>query len=328
MRQNRSVPGPLVVVTRPVAREAIDLLRTRCEVRVLDGADDRPLPTPDELIPAVRDAEIVYTLPANPLTRAVIDAAPKLRLIATMGTGYDNVDVAAARARKIPVTYAPNILNDTTADGAFALLLSTARRLPEAERFLRAGKFRGWTPFLFLGHDVFEKTLGIVGMGRIGRAVGRRATGFRMSIVYSDARRNEEAERELGARYVSFEELLAEADFVSLHVPLLPETRHLIDERALRKMKRTAVLINTSRGPVVDEAALARALRERVIAAAGLDVYEREPEVHPDLLSLENVVLLPHIVSASPETRRRMALRAVENVFAFLDGRPLLDPVP
>jgi glyoxylate reductase len=322
------MPAPLVVMTRPVAREAIDLLRQRCEVRVLDGGSERPLPTADELTRAVRDAEIIYTLPANPLTRDVISAAPRLRLIVTMGTGYDNIDIAAARERGVPVTYAPNILNETTADGVWALLLATARRVPESERFLRAGKYRGWTPFLFLGRDVYGQTLGIVGMGRIGRAVARRARGFAMSIVYSDARRNEDAEREVDARFVSFEELLTMSDFVSLHTPLLPETRHLIDGAALRKMKRSAVLINTSRGPVVDEAALARALKEGVIAAAGLDVFEKEPEVHPELMKLENCVLLPHIASASEETRRRMALRAVENLFAFLDGKPLLDPVP
>lgn len=319
---------PLVVMTRPVAPEAIELLRTRCEVRVLEGADTRPLPTVDELIPAVREAEIIYTLPASPLTKAVLDAAQRLRLVVTMGTGYDNIDVAAAKARGIPVTFAPGILDETTADGVFGLLLATARRMPEAERFVRAGRWRGWAPGQFLGHDVYGKALGIVGMGRIGRAVARRAMGFRMSILYHDVRRSEDAEREFKARFVTLDELLGTADFVSLHVTLSPETRHLIDERALAKMKRSAILINASRGPVVDESALARALKAGVIAGAGLDVFEQEPEVHPDLLGLDNAVLLPHIASASEETRRRMALRAVENVFAFLDGKPLLDPVP
>lgn len=322
------MPKPLAVMTRPAAREAVELLRTRCEVRVLDGGEAKPLPTADELIPAVRDAEILYTLPANPITKEVIDAAARLRLIVTMATGYDNIDVAAAKARGVPVSFAPGILDETTADGTFGLLLATARRIPEAERFLRAGKYRGWTPFLFVGQDVYGKTLGIVGMGRIGRAMARRAMGFRMRIIYHDVRRNEEAEREFGARLVSLDELLRTADFVTLHVTLTAETRHLIDGAALAKMRRTAILINASRGPVVDEAALARALREGVIAGAGLDVFENEPAVHPDLLSLDNAVLLPHIASASEETRRRMALRAVENVFAFLDGKPLLDPVP
>ena len=319
---------PRVVMTRPVAKEAIDLLRTRCEVRVLEGGEAKPLPTVAELVGAMREAEIAYTLPAHPFTKEVIDAATKLRLIVTMGTGYDNIDVVAARSRSIPVTYAPGILDETTADGTFGLLLATARRIPEAERYLRAGKWRGWGPGQFVGHDVHGKTLGIVGIGRIGRAVARRARGFDMRILYHDIRRNEDVERELGARFVPLDELLGEADFVSLHVTLTPETRHLIDERALAKMKRGAILINASRGPVVDEAALARALRDGVIAGAGLDVFEREPAVDRDLLRRDNAVLLPHIASASEETRRRMALRAVENVFAFLDGKPLLDPVP
>jgi len=249
-------------------------------------------------------------------------------MIATMGTGYDNIDVGAAKERGIPVTFAPGILDETTADGVFALLLATARRLGEAERFVRAGKFRGWTPTMFLGRDVHHATLGVVGMGRIGRALSRRAKGFAMRILYTDALRNEDAERELGATFVPLDQLLRESDFVTLHVPLLPETRHLIDREALRKMKPTAVLINSSRGPVVDEKALAEALRERVIAGAGLDVYEREPAVEPALLELENVVLLPHIASASEATRTRMAVRATENILAFLDGKPLLDPVP
>ena len=190
------------------------------------------------------------------------------------------------------------------------------------------GKYRGWTPFLFLGNDVHRSTLGIIGMGRIGRAVARRAKGFEMTLLYTGARRNEDAEGELGARYVTLDELLAQSDFVSLHTPLLPETRHLIDAAALRKMKRPAVRINTSRGPVVDERALAEALRDGVIAAAGLDVFEREPAVDELLLEQENAVLLPHVASASEATRRRMAMRAAENILAFLDGKPLLDPVP
>jgi len=316
-----------IVVTRPVAEDALALLRPRGEVRV--GPAEPPIPTADEVARMIADADVVYTLPANPLTGDAIRGATRLRMIATMGTGYDNIDVGAARARGIPVTFAPGILDETTADGAFALLLAAARRLGEAERFLRAGKYRGWTPFMFTGQDVNHAALGIVGMGRIGRAVARRAKGFAMTILYHDARRNEDAERELDATFVAgLDDLLARSDFVSLHVPLLPETRHLMNAERLRKMKRTAVLINTSRGPVVDERALADALREGVIAGAGLDVYEREPAVEPALLALENVVLLPHIASASERTRTRMAVRAAENIVAFLDHKPLLDPVP
>jgi lactate dehydrogenase-like 2-hydroxyacid dehydrogenase len=315
-----------IVVTRPVAEEALALLRPRAEVTV--GPADPPLPTREEVRSLVRDADVVYTLPANPLDAEAIRGAAKLRMIATMGTGYDNIDVAAARERKIPVTYAPGILDETTADVAFGLILAAARRFGEAERTLRAGKWKGWAPGQFLGQDVHHATLGIVGMGRIGRQVARRAKGFEMRVIYHDERRNDQAERELGVTYVPLDQLFHEADIVSIHVPLVPTTRHLIDADALRKMKRTAVLINTSRGPVVDERALAEALREKVIAAAGLDVYEREPQVEPLLLELENVVLLPHIASASERTRTRMAVRAAENIVAFLDGKPLLDPVP
>ena len=316
-----------IVVTRPVAEEALSLLRPRADVVV--GPNEPPVPTAEEVGRMIGDADVVYTLPANPVTGDAIRGAKRLRMIATMGTGYDNIDVAAAKERGVPVTFAPGILDETTADGAFALLLATARRLGEAERFLRAGKFRGWTPFMFTGQDVHHAVLGIVGMGRIGRAVTRRARGFAMSVIYHDARRNEEAERELDATFVaSLDDLLARSDFVSLHVPLLPETRHLIDAERLRKMKRSAILINTSRGPVVDERALAHALKDGVIAGAGLDVYEKEPAVEPALLERENALLLPHIASASMRTRTRMAMRAAENIVAFLDGKPLLDPVP
>jgi glyoxylate reductase len=316
-----------IVVTRPIAEEALAILRSKGDVAV--GPGEPPIPTVEEVARMIAGADIVYTLPANPVSGHAIRAAKALRMIATMGTGYDNIDVAAAKARGIAVTFAPGILDETTADGAFALLLATARRLGEAERFLRAGKYRGWTPFMFTGQDVHDATLGIVGMGRIGLAVARRAQGFAMRVLYHDARRSHGAEQELGATYVeNLDDLLARSDFVSLHVPLLAETRHLINADRLRKMKRTAILINTSRGPVVDEKALAEALKQGIIAGAGLDVYEREPAVEPALLELDNAVLLPHIASASERTRTRMAVRAAENIRAFIDGEPLLDPVP
>jgi len=316
-----------IVVTRPDVDDARAILLPKGDVAV--GPGEPPIPTADEVGRMIAEADIVYTLPANPVSGDAIRGAKKLRMIATMGTGYDNIDVAAAKERGIPVTFAPGILDETTADGAFALLLATARRLGEDELFLRAGKYLGWTPFMFTGQDVHGATLGVVGTGRIGLAVARRAHGFAMHVLYHDARRNLGAEQEIGATYVdSLDDLLARSDFVSLHVPLLAETRHLMDADRLRKMKRTAILINTSRGPVVDEKALAQALKEGVIAGAGLDVYEREPAVEPALLELENAVLLPHIASASERTRTRMAVRAAENIRAFIDGEPLLDPVP
>ncbi len=315
-----------IVVTRPVPEEALALLRPRADVVV--GPAEPVLPSAREMRALAGDADILYTLPGCRVDAEVLAAAPKLRMIATLATGYDSIDVDAAKARGIPVTYAPGILDETTADGAFALLLATARRLGEAERFLRAGKYEGWTPFMFLGRDVHHATLGIVGMGRIGWQMARRAKGFEMRILYFDERRNEQAEHALGVTYVPLDQLLREADIVSLHVPLMDSTRHLIDAASLRTMKKDAILINTSRGPVVDERALAEGLRDGVIAAAGLDVFEREPEVEPLLLELENVVLLPHIASASGSTRTRMAVRAAQNILAFLDGAPLLDPVP
>lgn len=313
-------------MVRPIPEEALALLRPRAEVVV--GPADPPVVSPEEMRALAAEADVLYMLPVGRVDAAVMDAAPKLRMIATLATGYDSIDVAEARERGIPVTYAPGILDETTADGAFGLLLATARRFGEAERFLRAGRFHGWTPGMFLGQDVHHATLGIVGMGRIGGQLARRARGFEMRVLYYDERRNDRAERELGVTYAPLDRLLADSDFVSLHVPLMPSTRHLINAAALKKMKRTAVLINTSRGPVVDEGALAVALRDGVIAAAGLDVFEKEPNVHPLLLELENVVLLPHVASASAPTRTRMAVRAAHNILAFLDGKPLLDPVP
>src|SRR5207237_4550531 len=204
---------------------------------IVVAPDEPPIPTADEVMRLIADAEVVYTLPANPVNGDAIRGAKRLRMIATMGTGYDNIDVGAAKERGIPVTFAPGILDETTADGAFALLLATARRLGEAERFLRAGKYRGWTPFMFTGQDVHHATLGVVGMGRIGRALARRSKGFSMTILYHDARRNEDAERELAATFVpSLDDLLARSDFVSLHVSLVPDTRHLSDAIRLPRL--------------------------------------------------------------------------------------------
>lgn len=319
-----------ILLTRPLPEEPLESLRQAATLEVLSGTDDRPIPSEAELIDAVRsaDPEILFTLPAHPVTSQVIAAGNRLRLIATMGTGFDNIDVGAAKARGIVVSNAPGVLDETVADLTFGLLLATARRIPEAERFLRDGKYLGWTPFLFAGADVHGRTLGIVGLGKIGRAVARRARGFGMRTLYtSRGPVDASVEADLGCQRVALSQLLAESDFVSLHVPLTEETRHLIDARALAAMKRTSVLINTSRGPVVDEAALAEALRQGTIAGAGIDVFEREPAVHPDLLAAPNAVLLPHIGSASAETRRRMAARAVENILAFLQRGEVLDRV-
>jgi glyoxylate reductase len=255
-------------------------------------------------------------------------ATPGLKVVANVAVGYNNIDVAAARRRGVVVTNTPDVLTETTADFAFTLLMAAARRVVEADRYARSGRWTTWKWDLLWGADIHGKTLGVVGFGRIGRAVARRGLGFGMRVLYYDTvRADPAAERELNATAVDLETLLREADFVSLHTLLSPETRHLIDERTLRLMKKTAVLVNAARGPVVDEAALARALSEKWIAGAGLDVFEDEPRIHPDLLGLDNVTLAPHIASASGETRIAMAALAVRNCLAVLEGKPPLTPV-
>jgi glyoxylate reductase len=259
----------------------------------------------------------------------VFAAAPTVKVVANVAVGYNNIDVAAARRRGVVVTNTPDVLTETTADFAWALLMATARRVVEADQFARSGQWQRWQWDLLWGADINGKTLGVVGFGRIGRAVAHRALGFNMRVLYQDAvRADVGVERELRASRMDLEPLLAEADFVSLHTPLLPETKHLINERTLKLMKKSAVLVNASRGPVVDEAALVRALKEGWIAAAGLDVFEEEPRVHPGLVPLKNVVLAPHIASASFDTRLAMATLAVRNCLAVLDGKPALTPVP
>ncbi|MCM8815819.1 MAG: NAD(P)-binding domain-containing protein, partial [Candidatus Omnitrophica bacterium] len=246
--------------------------------------------------------------------------APDLEVISNLAVGYNNIDVEAATRRKIVITNTPGVLTDATADLAWALLFSVARRVVEADRFTRDGKFRGWLPDLFLGMEITGKTLGVVGAGRIGSNFARKAKCFSMRILYYDKKRNYQLEQDTRALFVDLETLLKESDFISLHVPLLPETRHLIGERELALMKKTAILINTSRGPVVDEKALANALKEKKIWGAGLDVYENEPVIEPELISLDNVVLLPHIASATFETRTKMGIMAAENILAFFRG--------
>jgi glyoxylate reductase len=282
-----------------------------------------------ELIRRLRDCHGLICHIISTVDEDVLAAAPNLRVVANVAVGYNNIDVAAARRRGVVVTNTPDVLTETTADFTWALLMAVARRVVEADHYVRSGQWRAWKWDLLWGHDVHGKTLGILGFGRIGRAVARRARGFAMRVLYHDTVRPEPAvEQELGAAFVARETLLREADFVTVHTPLLPETRHLIDEAALRAMKPTAILINAARGPIVDEAALVRALREGWIAGAGLDVFEEEPKIHPGLLPLTNVVLAPHIASASHDTRLAMALLAVRNCVAVLQGQPPLTPVP
>ena len=312
-----------VLVTREIPEAGL---------RPLEGYDLTVLseapPGRDELLEAARGAAGVLSNVTEKIDAEFMDAAgDNLKVVANMAVGYDNIDVGAAKERGIVVTNTPGVLDETTADTAFMLLLAAARRLGESERILRAGDWHWWGPKLFVGVDVWGKTLGVVGMGRIGQAVAKRGRGFGMEILYHNRSRKEEIEKELGTRYVGLDELLETADFVSVHTPLTEETRHLIGREELDRMKPTAVLINTSRGPVVDEEALADALAEGRIFAAGLDVYEEEPKVHPKLLERENAVLAPHIGSGSRETRDGMAVLAAENVVAVLSGREPKTPV-
>ena len=314
-----------ILVTREIPEAGLRVLEEAgFDVTVLSEAP----PARDELLAAARGAEGVLSTVTETVDGEFMDAAGDgLRVVANMAVGYDNVDVGAAEERGVVVTNTPGVLDETTADVAFMLLLAAARRLGEAERALRAGEWEWWGPKLFMGPDVWGKRIGIIGLGRIGQAVARRARGFGMEIVYHNRSRKEEAERELGARRMELDELLETSDFVSIHTPLTEETRHLISAEELGKMKPRAVLVNTSRGPVVDEAALAEALAAGSIFAAGLDVYEEEPKVHPKLLERENVVLAPHIGSGSIETRDAMAVLAAENIRAVLRGEPPKNPV-
>jgi glyoxylate reductase len=258
----------------------------------------------------------------------VLAACPCLKVVSNVAVGYNNVDIAAARRRGVVVTNTPDVLTETTADFAWALLMAAARRVVEADHYARSDQWDSWKWELLWGVDIHGKTLGIVGFGRIGRAVARRAQGFGMRVLYYDTvRADAAAERELNATAVDLETLLRGADFVSLHTLLSPETRHLINERTLRLMKKTAILINAARGPVIDEAALVKALSEEWIRGAGLDVFEAEPTIHPGLRALRNVTLAPHIASASHETRVGMATLAVRNCLAVLEGKPPLTPV-
>lgn len=317
---------PRVLLMHPVLDPAPRLLE--------EAADVVPFPEGEQLTEAaVRRAaegcQGILSQVMDPIGEEVL-STPGLNIVSNVAVGYDNIDVQAASRHGVLVTNTPGVLTDTTADFAFALLMAAGRRVVESDRFLRAGRFQGWAIDMMLGQDLQGATLGLVGVGRIGGAVARRARGFDMKILYTDAvALPAEVEQDLGATRVELDRLLEEADFVSLHVPLTPETRHLISSDQLRRMKPTAVLVNTSRGPVVDEKALAAALREGEIFGAGLDVYEQEPQVHPDLLDLENVVLAPHIASASGRTRSKMCEMAVRDLIAGLRGeRPqnLLNP--
>jgi glyoxylate reductase len=316
---------PRILISRALPEEVIARARSRADVDLHAG--DKPL-SKTELIARVKDREGLVCLITDTIDASVLESCPALKVVSNVAVGFNNIDVAAATKRSVVVTNTPDVLTETTADFAWTLLMATARRVVEADRYVRDGKFTQWEYMVLLGGDVHDKTLGIIGFGRIGRAMARRALGFNMRVLYQDAVAADPAtERELRATRTDTATLLRDSDFVSIHTPLLPDTRHLINAQSLRTMKKTAYLVNASRGPVVDEAALVQALTEGWIAGAGLDVFEEEPKVHPGLMGLSNVVLAPHIASASSDTRIKMAALAVDNCLAVLEGQPPPTPV-
>ena len=316
-----------VLVTRLLPAVAMRAIEERCRVDLWD--DELAIPR-DELLRRLEGKVGAVTLLTEKVDAEFLDAGRDLLIVANYAVGFDNVDVEECSRRGVLASNTPEVLTETTADTAWSLVMAAARRVAEGDRFLRRRQPWIWGPMMMLGQDVHGKTLGIVGFGRIGQAVARRGLGFGMRVIYHDVYRPpEELERELHAEYRPLDDLLAEADAISIHVALTPETRHLFGAEQFRRMKDTAVIVNTSRGPVIDEGALADALRDGEIFAAGLDVFEKEPEVHPDLLDLENVVVIPHLGSATVETRDAMGMLAAENLIAALEGRrppTLIDP--
>ena len=312
-----------IFITRMIPDAGIKILKDNgYEVAV--NPEDRVL-TKEELIAALKDQnyDALFCLLTDKIDGEVMDAfGPQLKIIANMAVGFDNINAADAKKHGIMITNTPGVLTDTVAEHTFTLMLSIAHRISEADKFTRAGKYIGWAPMLMLGSDLSGKTLGVVGLGRIGSRVAHHGVkGFEMKVLYYDVNRNEEFEKEFGAVFVSLDDLLKQSDFVSIHVPLLPATRHLINAEKLKLMKPTSYLVNTSRGPVIDEAALAKALADKTIKGAALDVFEFEPAINPDLIKLDNVILTPHIASATEETRSKMSALAATNIVEALEDR-------
>ena len=307
-----------VYVTRMISEPVINMLKEHCDVDV--NPYDRPL-TREELLKEVKGRDAVLTMVTDIINAEVLDASmPSCKIFANYAVGYNNIDIAEASKRGIMVTNTPDVLTNAASEIAWALLFAAARKIVEADKFTREGKYKGWSPQLFVGFEVTGKTLGVIGSGRIGSAFARKARGFDMRIIYNDVCRNEKFEQETGAVFADKETLLKESDFISLHVPLLESTRHLIGKNEFKMMKNTAILINAARGPIVDEKALIEALKTGEIAGAGLDVFENEPEFDPELAKLDNIVILPHIGSATKEARLNMGMIAAGNIIAAMKG--------
>ena len=310
---------PKVFVSREIPKPGLDLLRKKCMVTV--SSKPRVL-TKNELISGIKGKDALLCLLTDKIDQSVMKAEKNLKVIANYAVGFDNVDVASATKMKIPVTNTPGVLTDSVADHTCALIMSVARRIVESDKFVRAGKYKSWEPMLMLGGDFKGKTLGILGLGRIGSAVAERMyRGFGVKVLYYDIKRNPAFERNVKAKYASVRDLMKNSDYVSVHVPLLPSTRHLVGAKELKMMKKTAYLVNTSRGPVIDESALVAALKRKQIAGAALDVFENEPKTAPGLNKLDNAILTPHTASATVTAREAMAVIAANNVLAVLSGK-------
>lgn len=310
-----------ILLTRAIPEAGLNLLRSRQDIELIVSPQDAIIPR-KKLLATIKGCHGILPMLTDKMDAELFDAAgPQLKIVANYAVGYDNIDLKEAAKRGILIANTPGVLSNAVAEHTFALLLTAAKRITEADRFTRAGKYQGWAPMLLLGTELSSKTLGIIGLGRIGASVATMATALGMKVLYQDVRRDDAFEKTVGASFATFNEVLAQSDFVSIHVPLLPTTRHLIDAAALAKMKPTAYLINTSRGPIVDEAALVAALKTKRIAGAALDVYEHEPKLAPGLAKLPNVVLTPHTASATIETRSEMAKLAAQAILDVLDGK-------
>ena len=316
-----------VVVTRQIPESGINILK-QAGHEVLVSAKDGVL-TQDELKEFVKGADAILSLLTDKIDAGVLEAAgSQLRIVANYAVGYDNININDCKAKNIIATNTPGVLTETVAEHTIGLLFAVAQNIPQADKYTREGKFAGWGPMSFLGTDVRNKIIGIIGLGRIGLEIVKRLRdGFGINFIYYDLKRNEQAEKEFGVQFVFLEDLMKNSDFVSIHVPLTPETKHLVGDKELRLMKKTAYLINTSRGAVIEEAALVKVLQERTIAGAGLDVYENEPKLSEGLVQLDNVVLLPHIASASFDTRSKMSEMAAQNIVAVLSGQAPINPI-
>ena len=316
-----------VFIARKIPEEGVKLLKKAGLYVEINDSEDKIL-SKKELIKKIKDKDALLCLLTDKIDEEVLSSNPNLKIIANYAVGFDNIDVKTATKKNIVVTNTPGVLTETVAEHTLALLLSSARRIVEADKFTRQGKYKAWGPLLFLGQDLNGKTLGIIGLGRIGSAVAKRAVkGMGMKVIYNKGHRDKKFEKKYGAQFVNLSTLLKKSDFVSLHVPLTPKTRHMIGKKELDKMKKTAILINTSRGPIVEEKALIKALKNKKICAAALDVFECEPEITCNfhsaiqLKDLDNIILTPHIASATVETRTKMALMASQNIIDFFQGK-------